>query len=163
MSWPFNNPSSWADKVEVHNNERKTSTYFNQARIAEQLESTGRFAEQARPSITGETPAVLYPRLPASSPWSGSGDVGLSEPLGVEIDQQEPVGTPTEIERSLAPAVALVSAAAGEAEPVDPSASSPEVDRGSADSEAAHARLRQLMLSGGLVRKAGPQVRRRKL
>jgi hypothetical protein len=88
MSWPFNNPSSWADKVEVHNNERKTSTYFNQARIAEQLESTGRFAEQARPSITGETPAVLYPRLPASSPWSGSGDVGLSEPLGVEIDQQ---------------------------------------------------------------------------
>jgi hypothetical protein len=64
MSWPFNNPSSWADKVEVHNNERKTSTYFNQARIAEQLESTGRFAEQARPSITGETPAVLYPRLP---------------------------------------------------------------------------------------------------
>ena len=84
-------------------------------------------------------------------------------PLASRSTNKEPVGTPTEIERSLAPAVALASAAAGEAEPVDPSASSPEVDRGSADSEAAHARLRQLMLSGGLVRKAGPQVRKRKL
>lgn len=69
MIRPFINNATWADKVEVHNNERKTSTYFNQARIAEQLESTGRFAEQARPSITGEAPAVHYPA--AASPWSG--------------------------------------------------------------------------------------------
>jgi hypothetical protein len=84
--------------------------------------------------------------------------VGLEPPLGVEIDQQEPCGTPTEIERSLASAVALASAAAGEAEPADPAV--PVVDRGSANSEAAHARLRQLLSSGGLVRRT---VKRRKL
>ena len=59
MIWPFNNNSSWADKVEVHNNERKTSTYFTQAIIAQELEMGGRFAAESRASIVGEAPRCI--------------------------------------------------------------------------------------------------------
>jgi hypothetical protein len=67
---PFNNNSSQAEKQQVLRQERKTSTYFSQAKIAQELEMGGRFAAEGRPSFVGETPAALYPRLPASSPWA---------------------------------------------------------------------------------------------
>ena len=160
----FRNDAFYEERVEQFRQEQKLragdragTTYHALAGVDQALEG-GRFAAELRASIVGETPNP-YPKLPASSPWAGGGDVGLSPPLGVAIDEQEPVGTPTEIERSLAPAVALASAAAGEAEPADRLASSPRLDRGSANSEAAHARLRQLLSSGGLVRRT---VKRRK-
>jgi hypothetical protein len=150
----FRNDASYEERVEQFRQEQKLragdragTTYHALAGVDQALEG-GRFAAESRASIVGETPNP-YPKLPASSPWAGGGDVGLSPPLGVAIDEQEPVGTPTEIERSLAPAVALASATAGEmAEPADPSASSPGVDRGSA----IHARLQEL-LGQGIVRR----------
>jgi hypothetical protein len=96
---PFNNFGSWADRVAVHNNERKTSSYFNQARIAEGLDSPGRRFAVEPPTVVGATPNP-YPRLP-SGPWADGPSPGLEPSLGVEIDQHERVGTAQEIERSL--------------------------------------------------------------
>jgi hypothetical protein len=101
MIWPFNNNSSWADKVEVHNNERKTSTYFTQARIAQELEAPGgRFAEVERPMMVGAEPVPAYPG--SGGPWNDPVIRMMHEPpTGFAVDAQEPTGTAQEIERSL--------------------------------------------------------------
>ena len=68
--------------------------------IAEQDTVGGRYAAEARTRVTGATPAPQYPALPASSPWA-SDPVPAEEPLGIDINAVEPVGTHTEVEQSL--------------------------------------------------------------
>jgi hypothetical protein len=46
-------------------------------------------------------PTAQYPRLPANSPWA-SDPVPAEEPLGLDVNVLEAVGTAAEIERSLA-------------------------------------------------------------
>jgi hypothetical protein len=76
------------------------TTLRDLARVDELLGAQGRFAEGA--TVTGTDPAALYPRLPASSPWSSQAQPGPEPPLGFRVDDMEPVGTAVEIERSLA-------------------------------------------------------------
>lgn len=77
-----------------------TTTYHQRAQVELGLDdAAGRFG---KPSVvTGSEPAVRYPRLPASSPWA-SDPVPNEEPLGVDVNALEPVGTAAEIEASLA-------------------------------------------------------------
>jgi hypothetical protein len=74
------------------------TTYFKQSQVAEELESTGRFT--AKPSTVGSEPAVRYPRLPSSSPWS-SDPVGLEPALGYSVHDMLPTGEVAEISASL--------------------------------------------------------------
>jgi len=132
------------NEAKLRSGDRAGTTYHSLAGVDAALEGTGRFKSEA--IITGRDPSVSYPRLPEGSPWSGSGDVALQPPLGVEIDQQEPVGTAQEIERSIEalstpPTVASVLSDEMATLPADPalagslplsSASSPDDgDRGS--------------------------------
>ena len=151
MIWPFNNNSSWADKVEVHYNERKTSTYFTQARIAQELEAPGgRFAEVERPMMVGAEPVPAYPG--SGGPWNDPFIRMMHEPpTGFAVDAQEPTGTAQEIERSLS-ALAETSpvGSATRAEPADPAV--PVVDRGSAIHAEVETKLKAL-LGRGIVRR----------
>jgi hypothetical protein len=162
---PFNNNSSQTDKQEVLRNERKlreASTYFQMANAGVDLTLTGESSPAGY--VAGSEPFVRYPA--AAPGYSGGPQPGLEPPLGVEIDQQEPCGTPTEIERSLAPAVALASAPAGDALPPAPlHASSPgSVERGSVVRTPKEANVElKALLDRGLVRSAGSQVKRRRL
>jgi hypothetical protein len=60
----------------------------------------GRFASET--TVTGAEPAMHYPKLPEGSPWAGGGDVGLQPPTGININEQEPTGTPAEVAASIA-------------------------------------------------------------
>ena len=85
-----------------------TGYRFAQAQIGRRLEPGDHPEAQRDLQITGEGPATLYPRLPASSPWSGEGpQVPDEEPLGVAIDQQECTGTPAELAASLSSMVRI--------------------------------------------------------
>ena len=76
------------------------SSYYQQALVDLGLEnSTGRFT--SKPVVTGSEPGVHVPRLPASSPWAGD-PVPPEEPLGYSINDLEVIGTPAEVERSIA-------------------------------------------------------------
>jgi hypothetical protein len=190
----FFNPATWLEKAEQLRLERQRreeppapSTFFQMANAGVDLSLDG--GQSAGGYVAGSEPFVRYP----ASGYSGGPQPGLEPPLGVEIDQKEPTGTPSEVARSIGeladavgpagssalrvvaddpstsasaiPALAEVSfpSSAKEAEPLDPAV--PVVDRGSAISseEAAHARLRHLMRSGDLFRRTGPQVKRRRL
>jgi hypothetical protein len=76
------------------------TTYHSRAMVDFELDGTaGRFG---KPSVvSGAQPGVNYPRLPSSSPWH-SDIVPPEESLGFDINAMEAVGTPTEIEASLA-------------------------------------------------------------
>jgi hypothetical protein len=76
-----------------------TTTYHRQAKIAQELELGGRFANEEINS--GAEAATMYPRLPSSSPWAADG-VGGEPPLGISVDDMQPTGGAFEIERSLA-------------------------------------------------------------
>lgn len=89
----FNNRSTQREKAEVLRND----TYFHRAQVDQEL--GGRFAKAS--VVAGEAPSVQYPRLPSSSPWSED-PVPPEEPLSVDVNAQEPTGTPAEIEASLA-------------------------------------------------------------
>src|SRR5262245_52850087 len=74
------------------------TTLFEQARVAEQLDST-----KYKSAVTGTKPTQDFPAIP-SGPWSSGWAQGLpnAEPaLGYAINEQEPVGTPAEVQRSL--------------------------------------------------------------
>jgi hypothetical protein len=99
-----------------------TTTYFAQARIAQELELGGRFAVEETIN-TGAEAATMYPRLP-SGPWTGP-QPGLEEPLGQDVNFQEPCGNAHEIEASLVLAAGTVPGSEKLAEVAPLVASSP--------------------------------------
>ena len=83
-----------------------TSTFFREATKSRTL-SGGWVAEAMSATserdlvVAGESPATLYPRLPASSPWSGAAPQVPDEgPTNIDINAQEPTGTFAEVQRS---------------------------------------------------------------
>lgn len=56
--------------------------------------------------VTGSSPITRYPA--ASAPWSGP-QVGLEEPLGYSVEDQEPTGTFEEIQASRASGASRLS------------------------------------------------------
>jgi hypothetical protein len=93
------NDRTQAERRAVLKNDRAPTTYHQLAGVDQALEGGGRFGKVEY--ISGSEPSSQYPRLPALSPWSGSGDVGLEPPTGVAIDAMEAVGTPAEVSASL--------------------------------------------------------------
>lgn len=79
-------------------------TYHSVAMRDIALESGGRFSKAdaiSKPTVTGQTPAVTYPR--ASGPWVDPVQVPDEPPLGFSVEHDfEPCGTAVEIEASLA-------------------------------------------------------------
>ena len=66
------------------------TTYFQQSQVAEELDAkAGRFAKAS--IVSGATPTVQYPRLPASSPWAAD-MVPPEEPLGYSVNDLSPTG-----------------------------------------------------------------------
>jgi hypothetical protein len=87
-------------------------TYHSRAAADLALLGQGRHTQGA--SVTGSKPAVVYPRMPADSPWAG--DLTGTEPaLGYEIDAQESVGEFFEVAASSALSPDDVAVAAPEA------------------------------------------------
>jgi hypothetical protein len=70
---------------------------YHQIAVSEAGAIGGRFAAEAKTHVTGVAPAPQYPTLPVNSPWADE-PVGPEPPLGVAIDQMEPVGEPFEIQ-----------------------------------------------------------------
>jgi hypothetical protein len=84
------------------------STMFEMSRLANDLE--GR--QSARDYLAGQDEGVFYPKLPATSPWSGSGpQPGPEEPLGYSVNDLLPTGEPHEVAASIAELSATVSVA----------------------------------------------------
>jgi hypothetical protein len=67
--------------------------------VAEQGTIQGRFATREQSTVIGSGP-VEYPALPPNSPWHHN-PLPAEEPLGVDINAAEPVGTHAEIAKSL--------------------------------------------------------------
>jgi hypothetical protein len=68
------------------------------------LLNQGRFAKEVATTVTGQqSPSSQYPMQPENSPWASNpvppGDA--LDKLGFDINEQEPVGSHAEIERSL--------------------------------------------------------------
>jgi hypothetical protein len=88
-----------AERKAVLDNDRKVregATFLDHAR-AEASEPRGRFSATNKETVVGSMPTVNYPAAPNWSP-----DPVPPEPsLGVEVDAQEAVGTPQEIEASI--------------------------------------------------------------
>ena len=169
---PFSNSASHAEKLlALHNakllreSQREPSTFFDQARIAEQLEGRGR---EGRPTVIGAGPTIDYPA--ASSPWSGP-QPGIEPPLGEALGPAPVVGEPHEVIRAaevLVAREALAEVSSPSATRV-PSSVAPQVpavtlgDGTNLTEAEAHSRLQDLMRSRGFFRRAVPQVRRRKI
>jgi hypothetical protein len=86
------------------------NTYRDRAISDLDLENHGRHAKGAE--VIGAKAAVRYPRLPENNPFTT--DIsGVEPPTGIDINWQEPNGTPAEIAESLreASSVLLVSGA----------------------------------------------------
>jgi len=62
---PFTNPASYAERA--------------------QLLAQDRLHAVAKPAQSGSREAVLYPRLPADSPWAQP-QPGVEAPLGIDIN-----------------------------------------------------------------------------
>jgi hypothetical protein len=91
----FQNSSSQAERRRVLELERAT-TLLEQAKISEALDS-----QRSKSLVVGTEQAVQYPA--GSGPWSPGywANVPDEPPLGYAINEQEPVGTPAEVARSL--------------------------------------------------------------
>jgi len=76
---------------------REQATTFHQHAVSQADElSQGRFAALGTPHVTGATPAVRYPQLPSSSPWSGAQpEPGPEPPTGYRIDEMPPLESST--------------------------------------------------------------------
>jgi hypothetical protein len=83
----FRNQSSQAERRAILRQDRDASTYHAQAKLSEQLD-----AARYKSTIVGNEESVRYPA--ASGPWSGP-QPGPEEPLGVDLNAFEPVGTPS--------------------------------------------------------------------
>jgi hypothetical protein len=92
----FQNSASQAERRRVLR-EEQASTYFERARVAEQLDS-----ERSKSAVTGTKRTQDFPAIP-SGPWSAGywAQVPDEPPLGYAINEQEPVGEPAEVARSL--------------------------------------------------------------
>ena len=100
---PYDNSATQAEKREVLRND----SYF--ARQQNTIDdSGGRYAKLTPSNVIGAT-SPQYPQLPASSPWSQF-DQNVEPVLGFSVNAMEPVGTPTEVQSSLAPNLATVAA-----------------------------------------------------
>jgi hypothetical protein len=80
----------------------RNDSYFTRQRDALE-EAGGRFAKLTPSTVTGQSPSSQFPAIP-SGPWAApeptAPDPATNE-FGVAIDEQEAVGSPQEIERSL--------------------------------------------------------------
>jgi hypothetical protein len=76
-----------------------TGTFLSHTHVDE-ISGGGRFAAVSPATVIGQDPAVKYPQLPSSSPWSDSDPVPDEPPLGYEINKLNP----HELEPSLNPA-----------------------------------------------------------
>jgi hypothetical protein len=88
-STPFNNSATQAEKKQV-----LRDTMHARAMAEFSLEQAGRHAKQS--SVIG-TGAPNYPAGPA---WTND-PTGVEPPLGVDVNQIEPVGEPLEVAKSL--------------------------------------------------------------
>src|SRR5262245_47377498 len=97
------NESSQGERRAVAENDRRVrrgGTYHEFA-ASEAGAIGGRFAAEARTHVVGSS-SFAYPRQPGSA-WGNQGAVvPPEEPLGVDINALEPLGTAAEIEQSLA-------------------------------------------------------------
>ncbi len=93
MTYDLKNNSGQSERREIISGERKASTYFDQQRVAQELESSGRFAKAD--VVTGPE------AYPAGASWTRD-SAGIEPPLGVRVDAMEPTGEAYEVERSLA-------------------------------------------------------------
>ena len=82
MTHEFNNQASQSDRREVLRND----TLFSRQQNAID-DSGGRFAKLTPATITGVTPAPIYPQLPASTPWSNGFDTNVEPQLGYAVDE----------------------------------------------------------------------------
>jgi hypothetical protein len=106
------------------------TTYFQQSQTDLALEPGGRYSADVR--VTGSQPLQQWPQMPAGNPWSGA-DAGVEPPFDVDIGYVEPVGTPTEVQQSLAaiapspphPATGAASEAVVSSRPADATAPPP--------------------------------------
>jgi hypothetical protein len=93
---PFNNDASQAERREV----LKNDVTYHRFGLRDDGPG-GRYAkQQEKRSVTGSTDPT-YPALPEASPWSQwpPEPVG-GDPLGVDVNEMVPVGSPAEIEAS---------------------------------------------------------------
>jgi hypothetical protein len=96
---PYDNPSTMLEKKEtLQNDQRATSTFFDQSRIAAALEE----GRKALANIhSGSEKFVAYPPLDPNSPWGANSNPGQEPPLGVDVNFVEPCGEHFEVQRSL--------------------------------------------------------------
>jgi hypothetical protein len=100
MNQADNIPQSERRKVmESDRLARRAGTYFSQASAGMDDERGGRFAALNKPTVTGSG-GGWAPKQPPNSPWAKD-HCPPEPPLGWSVDDQEPVGEPHEIERSL--------------------------------------------------------------
>ena len=102
---PYSNETTQSERREVLRND----TYFARQQNTPD-DAGGRYAKLTPATITGATPSPQYPQLPPSSPWANGFDENVEPPLGIAVDEMPAVGTPTEIQSSLAPNLATVVA-----------------------------------------------------
>ena len=101
---PYDNPATQDERKAILRNDSYFSRQQNTADDA-----GGRYAKLTPSNVIGSKPTPQYPSLPASSPWSQF-DQNVEPVLGFSVDAMEPVGTPTEVQSSLAPNLATVAA-----------------------------------------------------
>jgi len=94
----FSNNSNQKERRQIIRNDRANVSTFHQFASSEANEVGGRFARPTQ--ISGTNPTPLYPKLPASSPWSCD-PVPPEEPLGIDISEPPVVGESFEVEQSL--------------------------------------------------------------
>jgi hypothetical protein len=87
---PFHNEASQDERRQV-----LKDTLYGRT-VAEQGTIGGRFAAESKMRVA----PFEYPRQPANSPWHNN-PLPAEEPLGVDINAVEAVGTAAEIEQSL--------------------------------------------------------------
>jgi hypothetical protein len=82
------------------------NTYRDRAISDLELQNQGRHAKGAE--VIGAKASVRYPRLPADNPFTT--DIsGVEPPTGIDINWQEPNGTPAEIAESLREAASVLA------------------------------------------------------
>jgi hypothetical protein len=91
----FQNSASQAERRRMLQQDQAST--FERARVSEAIDS-----ERSKSAVSGTKPVVDYLPIP-SGPWSAGywANVPDEPPLGYAINEQEPVGTPAEVERSL--------------------------------------------------------------
>src|SRR5262245_16943788 len=82
---------SQAQKRRILAEDRLATTYHSASQAFVDEERGGRFAALEKPTVTGSSGAVRYPRQREGSPWRDD-PVGVEPPLGFDVNTIEPVG-----------------------------------------------------------------------